>query len=367
MARICHFSTAHQANDIRIVRKQARSAAMSGHDVSVVIRGEIPANCQMVRHVPLRHPPFGRLGRFALLGFQATRLALREQADIYQFHDPDLLPYALVMRMAGRRVIYDSHEDMPRSILSKGWIPAWLRPALAAGFEKFEDFSARRMTAVVAATPFIGERFKRLNPRTRTVNNYPLLNELAPGLDKEEKTRNVFCYVGGISPIRSAIEMVDACALGDHRLVMAGPIETEDLRHAMADRPGWSKVQYAGILGRADVAELLSRSIAGLVLFHPEPNHINSQPNKLFEYMSAGLPVIASDFPLWRSIVERHDCGICVNPLDRRQIADAMDALAADPERCRRMGANGRKAVLELFNWEKEQAVLLDLYREVGD
>lgn len=366
MARICHFSSAHQAGDIRIVRKEARAAREAGHEVSVVIRGEMPADCAAVHHVPLRPPPGGRLGRFALLGWRAYRAALRERADIYQFHDPDLLPYALLLRAAGRRVIYDAHEDVPRDILSKEWIPASLRRPVAAVFERFEDFAARRMSAVVTATPFIGERFRRLNPATTTVNNYPFLGELAPPADHVAGERSGFCYVGGISGIRSASEMVDACALAGQRLAMAGPMETAALQRSLESRPGWRHVDYLGVLGRSEVAALLARSIAGLVLFYPEPNHVNAQPNKLFEYMSAGLPVIASDFPMWRAIVQEHDCGLCVDPLDPAAIAEAMRTLAADPERARRMGMNGRQAVLSRFNWEQEQRILLDLYERCG-
>lgn len=367
MAHICHFSSAHQAGDIRIVRKEAVSAASAGHQVSVAIRGDVPVDCAIVRHVPLRAPRGGRLGRFAMMGWRAYRAALREQADIYQFHDPDLLPYALMLRAAGRSVIYDVHEDVPRDILSKEWIPAILRRPVAALFERFENFAVRRMTAVVAATPFIGERFRELNATTITVNNYPFLSELAPAADEPGSARVGFCYVGGISSIRGASEMIDACAMAGQPLAMAGPIETTELKRKLEMRPGWKDVDYMGVLARADVAALLARSLAGLVLFHPEPNHVNAQPNKLFEYMSAGLPVIASDFPLWRAIIEEHDCGLCVDPLDPQAIGRAMLALATDQQRARRMGINGRRAVLARFNWEREQRVLLELYEHCGE
>jgi glycosyltransferase involved in cell wall biosynthesis len=367
MARICHFSSAHRAGDIRIVRKEARAAAFAGHDVSVVIQGRLPADCAMVHHVPLTAPRGGRLGRFSLLAWRAWRSALRERADIYHFHDPDLLPYALLMRAAGRRVIYDVHEDVPRDVLSKEWIPVRSRVVVARAFELFEDFAARRMSAVVAATPFIGERFLRLNQRTTTVHNYPMTDELAPPLGPDpEAVRSGFCYVGGISAIRSAREMVEAAALSGQRLVLAGPVETPALAASLQALPAWQAVDHRGVLGRGEVATLLSQCVAGLVLYHPEPNHVNAQPNKLFEYMSAGLPVIASDFPMWKSIVEGYDCGVCVDPLDPRAIGDAMNALAADPARAARMGANGRRAVLSTFNWEQEQRVLLSVYEHCG-
>lgn len=369
MARICHFSTAHRANDIRIVRKEASAAAEAGHDVVVVIQGDLPEECSAVRHVRIEQGSGGRLKRFLVTAARVYRSARQQRADIYQFHDPDLLPFALMLRMEGAVVIYDTHEDVPRDIVSKHWIPVWLRGTVAHTFELFEDFAARRMSAVVAATPFIGERFKKLNACATVVNNYPFLDELAePGTDvlpvspAEGVERSGFCYVGGVSAIRSASEMVQACDLSGHTLRVAGPIETEALRERLRAQSGWQHVEYLGTLGRSDVAKLLGRSIAGLVLFYPEPNHVNAQPNKLFEYMSAGIPVIASNFPLWRDIVERFDCGICVDPLDPQAIAAAMTSLASDQERARRMGRNGRDAVLKHFNWEREKASLLHVY-----
>ncbi len=92
------------------------------------------------------------------------------------------------------------------------------------------------------------------------------------------------------------------------------------------------------------------------------PNHVDAQPNKMFEYMSAGIPVIASDFPLWREIIEGCGCGICVDPLDPKKIAEAIDYLVDNPEIARRMGENGRKAVYDRYNWDVEEKKLLALY-----
>jgi glycosyltransferase involved in cell wall biosynthesis len=95
------------------------------------------------------------------------------------------------------------------------------------------------------------------------------------------------------------------------------------------------------------------------------PNHIDAQPNKMFEYMSAGLPLIASDFPLWREIVEGNDCGVCVDPADPAAIAEAIDRLVENPDLARRMGENGQRAVHERYNWAIEEKKLLALYDTV--
>jgi len=119
-----------------------------------------------------------------------------------------------------------------------------------------------------------------------------------------------------------------------------------------------------GFVSRKDVAKLMGDSRMGLVLFHPAPNHIAAQPNKLFEYMSAGIPVIASDFPLWRQIVESSNCGLLVDPLNPQSIADAICWLIEHPKEAEEMGRCGREAVEREYNWGHEEAKLLSFYRD---
>ena len=105
--------------------------------------------------------------------------------------------------------------------------------------------------------------------------------------------------------------------------------------------------------------------MAGLVTFYPLPNHVDAQPNKMFEYMSSGLPVIASNFPLWKKIIEGNKCGLCVDPLDPAAIAKAIDYIVSHPDEARAMGENGKRAVYEKYNWGVESEKLISLYRSL--
>jgi glycosyltransferase involved in cell wall biosynthesis len=109
----------------------------------------------------------------------------------------------------------------------------------------------------------------------------------------------------------------------------------------------------------------MSHSKAGIVTFHPLPNHIDAQPNKMFEYMSAGLPIITSNFPLWKEIVEGNSCGICVNPLDPEEIGKAIEYIISHSNEAEKMGQNGKKAVLEKYNWQVEEKKLFEVYEEL--
>ncbi len=156
--------------------------------------------------------------------------------------------------------------------------------------------------------------------------------------------------------------MVAAVAQADRRLLLAGAYSDEMDRTAVRQLPGWEAVEELGTLDRSRLWAIMCRCRIGLVLFHPCPNHMEAQPNKLFEYMAAGLPVIASNFPMWRELVEGCRCGICVDPMDSKAIAKGITWLFDHPEEADKMGQRGREAIREHFNWESEARKLLALY-----
>jgi glycosyltransferase involved in cell wall biosynthesis len=285
-------------------------------------------------------------------------------ADLYHFHDPELMPLALLLARSGTPVIYDAHEDLAATMLDKPWVRPRLRRPLARLVARIEPAAAKRLAAVVAATPAIAERFIEGGPVV-TVANYPQVAEFAatakPGVRKERAV----CFVGNLTAIRGIDTMLEAVAMTDARLVLAGRFDSTGLAERVRTSPGWTHVVNLGPVGRAEVAEIFSRSMAGLVLFKPAANHFRAQPTKLFEYMSAGLPVIASNFPLWRDIVERNGCGICVDPLSAHELANAIRWILANPQEAQEMGENGRRAVRSTYNWEAEGQKLTALYRSL--
>jgi glycosyltransferase involved in cell wall biosynthesis len=196
------------------------------------------------------------------------------------------------------------------------------------------------------------------------ISNFPLQRELSTVAAAPASARAV-CYVGGIGIIRGAVEMISAFEQLDATLILAGKFENPRTEARLRALPGWRKVDYRGLVSREQVRAIMASSRAGLLFFHPEPNHVDAQPNKMFEYMSAGLPVLASDFPLWRELLEASGAGRCANPLDGAAIARAIDELLADPAAALAMGERGRAAVRERFQWAHEERKLVALYREL--
>jgi glycosyltransferase involved in cell wall biosynthesis len=270
----------------------------------------------------------------------------------------------------GLTVIYDAHEDVPRQLLTKQWIPAWARRPLSAAFEVYENHRVRQLAAVVGATPHITQRFAAVARRSVNVSNFPFLDELvpdaAPTVAGPVQRENAVCYVGGIFHTRGAFSMVRALThLSGVSLILCGRFEDAATEAALRAEPGWAQVEYLGLLGRDGVREVMARSRAGLVTLLPLPSYLDSLPIKMFEYMSAGLPVIASDFPLWRGIVQAHACGLCVDPDDPAAIARAIAQVLGDPVAAQAMGQAGREAVHAHYHWPRAQAELLTLYRSL--
>jgi glycosyltransferase involved in cell wall biosynthesis len=219
------------------------------------------------------------------------------------------------------------------------------------------------LNAVVAATPHIATGYDRR--KTVVVQNFPFAGEFHKADGSAYSNRSpVAAYVGGISAVRGAREMLEAAEIVGHdfRVVLAGRFESAAIETESRRSPAWNYVDFRGWVSRTEVAEILDSARMGLVLFHPAPNHMESLPTKLFEYMSAGLPVVASDIPLWRTIIASHNCGILVDPLDPREIARGIGHLLESPEEAREMGMRGREAVLTRFTWESQATELLALY-----
>lgn len=342
------------------------SLAASGYNVILIVadgKGDDFVNGVKVVDVGASK---SRLDRIIRAPRRVLTAATSAKAKLFHLHDPELLPLVWELRRFGI-VIFDSHEDVPKQMLGKPYLNPFSLKALAMMMTVFEGAVCRWLDAVITATPAIRDKFARLSGRVIDINNYPLEHELA-SIDRQKTTSLEICYVGAIAEIRGVVELCEAMGSvkAPVRLNLIGDLRDDsDLFRALSRTAGWGRVRPMGYLGRSEVREVLGRSFAGIVTFHPLPNHIDAQPNKMFEYMSAGVPVIASDFPLWREIIAGAGCGVLVDPTDPSAIAAAIDRLAADPELVAQMGLAGRRAVKIRYNWASEERKLLAFYDQL--
>jgi glycosyltransferase involved in cell wall biosynthesis len=373
MVRIAHLTTAHPRFDVRIFHKECRSLANQGYQVDLYVAdgaGDEQRDGVSIIDVGRSR---GRVNRMFGKTWAIWNRVRKTNAHIVHIHDPELLPIALALKYIGRKVIYDAHEDVPRQILSKPWLKPQIRHASAWLFERLENFIARRCAIVVCATPHIAARYASQGIHCIDINNYPILEELGDATDATEDydaqpgALKTICYIGGITRVRGVVEMLRALELTDARLILAGPMESAELHKALLAMPAWNRVDYRGVLDRAEIRQVLYESQLGLMLLHPIPNYLDALPVKMFEYMAAGVPVLASDFPLWQDILDTLGAGACVNPFNTEQIAQAINAmLNISNEERQRMRNRCRTATRDIFNWKNEEAKLIVAYAAIA-
>jgi glycosyltransferase involved in cell wall biosynthesis len=365
--KVVHITTVHSPFDPRILERECRSLADSGYDVTVLAPHDGNGSYAgvTIRGVPGAR---GRLSRMTSTTRHILKAALSERADVYHFHDPELLPVGVILATLGKRVIYDAHEDVRNDILTKHYLSRPARYGLAGLAATVELAAVATLAGVVAATPVIGSRFPI--EKTTVVQNFPRLEEFPlPEIPYAERP-NQFIYVGSVTAVRGGKEMLDALARISEelavRLVLAGRITPPAFEETLRSHPAAGRVDFRGWSDPKTLPSLFQSVRAGLVVLHPTQGYLDSYPGKMFEYMAAGLPVIASDFPLWREILSPARAGLLVDPLDPNAIADAMRWILENPCEAQAMGQRGRAAVEQRYNWQREEKKLLGLYARLA-
>lgn len=371
--RVCHISSAHEPFATRIFHKEAKTLNKAGYDVRFIVQHDKNETVDGVRIIALPEPK-NRFSRMFSLSKRIYKIALRQKVDAYHFHDPELLPWMLKLKKkTGAKVIYDVHEDIPRQIFSKQWLPKIVRKPTSILVNWIEKGISRKLDYVITATPDIKTNFK--DCRVVDIKNYPITLDSKffglYGCHKNKDYRKDYCtliYIGGLANNRGIKEIIQSLQFIDIkynvRLKLAGKFSDSNFEKDVQTLKEWNRVEFLGWISPEDIVKELSKVDIGLVCLHPLRRFLTSLPIKMFEYMAAELPVIASNFPLWKEIIEENKCGLTVDPLNPKEIARAVEYLTERTEEAKKMGENGRKAVLGKYNWENESKKLLKVYEE---
>lgn len=360
LSRVVHVSSAHPANDPRIHDKECSTLLEAGYDVEIIATGIRPAGTPIPVTITWR--PTSRAIRVTAGAAVAILYALCRRPVLVHLHDPELAPFLPLLRICGIIAVFDSHEDIPAALRDKQYLSVAKRKVAGRFGVRLVRYIDRWCDGVVAATPSIARAFS--SNKTCLVQNYPITSQWQTSTGFSERQHLV--YIGGLSEARGAWHMLDAMQVlrrtcPDLRLKIAGNVSAQLLRD-LQGHPSWESIDYLGVLTREEVSALLGNSMIGLVLFQSAHNHVESQPTKLFEYMAAGLPVVASDFEHWRKLVDLPQAGLTVEPQDAAAVAGAVCQLVRDRKAAEDMGRRGQQMSESVQNWNTQGANLVRLY-----
>lgn len=369
--KVCHVISGYFRNDARNFQRQALSLKKAGYDVCFVTNDGEPDG--VLEGIPftsckMRYPRWKTL---VAAKYQFLPELFRVDADVYQLHSPELLPLAAPLHRMGKGVVYDAHEDLPRHMLEKEWVPGAFRRPLSWLSEAYlERTLGAFVDEVVSPHGHVVDALQRSIGKGVLVANFPVVEPLTPVSDAEFAAReNVICYSGTVYLHSNQEATLEALAsLPDVRYRVAGYIGDAH-RRALESQAAAGRVEFMGRVARSELRRLYTSTVAGMAIIDYRLNQGGRRGsyavNKVFEYMEAGLPLICTDYELWRELVERYECGVCVRPGSVSDIRAAVALLTSDRALAHRMGQNGRRAVLEEFNWGKEERKYLEVFRRL--
>lgn len=373
MTRVCHLTSVHSAMDTRIFLKECRSLAANGYEVFLVANHAHDERRDGVQIIAVSRLGKGRLNRILFYVWKIFRAALATKSDIYHFHDPELFLPAALMRIMGKKVIFDIHENVARQLKVKEYLPMRF---LVSRLYGIIDFLSSKLFYLVLAETSYCKIYERFGADNTVVLNMPDIGFLQPYVVTErplETQINLF-YVGGISFDRG----IDVVIKALHRLKAAevpfhfhcvGPMET-----AMGDRVRSlevypevaANITFYGTKRLDDAFELSKKCHIGLSILRPIENYLESYSTKIFEYMAVGLPVITSNFELYRNVIEKHGTGFCIDPGNHVELSDRIIDMAENAELRANFCKNGISASREYYNWQTEKKKLLELYARLS-
>jgi glycosyltransferase involved in cell wall biosynthesis len=371
MKRICHLTSVHPVFDIRIFHKECISLAKNGFEVTLIAPGQgLPYEKDGV-NIFLVNIPVRRLKRMVFITFLMFFSARKTKAEVYHFHDPELMFCGVLLRLTGKKVIFDIHENVRLSFKTKEWVPKILRGLLAVLYFGAERFCLLFFNRLILAE----DSYQKFYPikKSTVVLNYPILKHY-DHIDKENEKPLRLVYTGVVHVLKGVWEMLDLVKSLHQQgikcqMLLVGEVRPErlliEINEFLRENQLNDIVKLTGRVQFTEVAAFIQNSDIGLSLLKPIPNYYESLPTKIFEYMQFGLPVITNNFPLYKKYIEESGAGICVDISLRDELIGQVVKLLGDKTRIEELGQKGIFAVTTKYNWAMESRKLIKVYNNL--
>lgn len=368
MKRIVHISTVHTPKDVRIFYKQLKTLAAQGFDVCFIVCSEKKiVEEDKVRFIILPKPP-NRFYRMFILPIKVLKVCLKQKALVYHFHDPELIPLGIILKLCFKKVIYDVHEDISKDIYDKPYLSNALKPFLSILLNYLEKIGVFFFDKVVAATDSIYKKFPK--NKAVLVRNFPLMAEMIFSSKpySEERPWNII-YLGGMADFNGVYEILKALETlpkeSKIRLILGGKFINESQEVKFKAMKAWDRVDYYGWVSRDKLAQMYAQARLGIVLYKPTPNIMECEPNKFYEVLSAGLPLLCTNLKRWSEFVTLNECGKTVDPDNPVEVGRIIQEMCSMNRDVKQMAANARGIIESHCNWENESLNLIDMYNRI--
>ncbi|WP_205842201.1 glycosyltransferase [Natranaerobius trueperi] len=368
--KIIHISTVHHPLDTRILYKQCFSLANEGYEVHLIVQSHqdlqninLPDNLYIWK----LNVPKNRFYRVIFTVWEAYKIAKKIDGDIYHLHDPEILTISTLLKKNNGQVVFDVHEDYETSIKQKKYLSKPLRLLLAKIYKRIEKILTKSCHLVLAE-----KYYKEKFPKSKTVLNYPIVNDnekIRTNKQKKERS-NWLIYTGNVTEARGALYHAKIPKYLNSRVgVYFVGYCSETIAKKIYERSEIG-IEINGVghyVPRDEMDKIYNNNnwLAGVAIFPWTEHYYKKELTKFFEYMLHEIPIICSNFKVWKDFVESYNCGIAVDPEDDQDQKAAIEYLMNNPEEAKQMGVNGRKAVLEELNWENEFEKLKELYSNI--
>ena len=367
--KITHLTSVHPRYDTRIFLKECTSLAkVEGYEVNLIVADDLGDEEKNGVHIIDVGKLEGRLNRVFKTTQNVFAKAVELDGDIYHLHDPELISIGLKLKKLGKKVIFDIHENIAEQIKDKEYLNFYIRNFLSFIYSIYEKKTLKKFDMLVLAEDSYMEYYSKLSNSVVVILNMPDIEPLQK-FQVDNREKNGLFYIGGISNGRGLDVTIEAIKLlkkdiPDIYMHYIGNTYN-DILESIDMESIQNNIKFYGAMPLFDGLELSKEAKVGLSILKPIGNYTKSYSTKVFEYMALGLPVVTSNFELYKNIIEKYHCGVCVDPLDPKEIADAIDYILSHPGEAKRMGANGKKAVFERYNWGIEEKKLLMIYKEI--
>lgn len=331
--------------------------------IAVHPREEIREGIRIVPFKRYHNRRFRILFSWLLMFFKAVKV----KAKVYHLHDPELIPCGLLLKWIGKKVILDIHENIAEDLFDKPWIKN--QKLTFRLFTLFETLACRNFYVILAENSY-AKRYKNICKHWAVVLNY-VDNDFFERFEKKtfKHQLNLF-YIGIVLENRGILQILEAMHLlqregysphfhcvGELYSDLSGKIKALPCYEALAPA-----LHFHGRMDLDEGYEMAADMDIGLCIIWKMKNSEESYPTKIFEYMRVGLPVVTSDFKLYRETVEGNGAGICVDPMSPEEIKKAILTIHTDVEKSELMSKRGQKAAFEKYGWESQKAVLMRVY-----